>query len=672
MSNKITGKEYPLSKIFSSDFEYHIPGYQRPYAWTEEETGVLFDDLYDFFQTESADNYFLGSIVLIKKEINRHADVIDGQQRLTTLTILFSVLADAFHTQDYRNDCKKYLQEKGNILEGIAAQPRIFLRQQDQEFFSKYIQDIQLDVLEQMDPATLDTEAKCHIQKNCLILREKFKEAFSDEEELLRFSQFLLTRCFLVVVSAPNQQSAFRVFSVMNSRGLDLLPTDIIKSVTIGKLSPEEQASYTEKWEALENLTGRDGFNEVFTHMRTIFAKERPRKNLLDELKEYVVARVSPKALIDAYLVPYTGAYVQLKNCAFSATQHAEEINELLYWLNKTNNYDWMPPAIKFLAEHPNDSVYVLWFIRKLERLASYLLVTAQDVNHRMDRYKWILVEMESRPDNSMENPLVNIELTEWEKAQFIEALNGEIYTMTAQHRNYIIQRLDSFVSDGGASYHTKIFTIEHVLPQNPAKDSEWMQLWQDAQERSFWLNRIANLVPLTRQRNSAAQNYDFATKKIKYFQSKNGTSSYTLTTQVISYDTWTPEIVKKRQKDLMCVFEKQWELDRIPDILHEDTAYKLAGRGGNATGYLLDEEHFAVKKGSRISPDVTEGLQQGYLNLRNQLIRDGIIKDNIFTEDHVFTSVSAAAAVILGRSSNGRKEWMKLDGRNIAQSGNE
>ena len=59
MSNKITGKEYPLSKIFSSDFEYHIPGYQRPYAWTEEEAGILFDDLYEFYQTEPIDNYFL-------------------------------------------------------------------------------------------------------------------------------------------------------------------------------------------------------------------------------------------------------------------------------------------------------------------------------------------------------------------------------------------------------------------------------------------------------------------------------------------------------------------------------------------------------------------------------------------------------------------------------------
>ncbi len=66
MSNKITGKEYPLDKIFSSDFEYHIPVYQRPYAWTKDETGKLFDDLYDFFCTRSAENYFLGSIVMIK------------------------------------------------------------------------------------------------------------------------------------------------------------------------------------------------------------------------------------------------------------------------------------------------------------------------------------------------------------------------------------------------------------------------------------------------------------------------------------------------------------------------------------------------------------------------------------------------------------------------------
>lgn len=670
MSNKITGKEYPLSKIFSADFEYHIPGYQRPYAWTEEETGILFDDLYEFFQTEAVDNYFLGSIVLIKDENKPYADVIDGQQRLTTLSILFSVMANSFHTEAYRNNCKKYLQEEGNILEGIAAQPRIFLRDWDQDFFSKYIQDIQLDALVQIDPVTLDTEAKRHIQKNCTILREKFSEVFNDENDLLKFTQFILTRCFLVVVSTPNQESAFRVFSVMNSRGLDLLPTDIIKSMTIGKLPKDEEQKYTEKWEELENLTGRDGFNEVFTHTRTIFAKERPKKNLLDEFKEYVIKQTSPKSLVDEYLIPYTEAYVCLKNCDFSSTQNAEEINELLLWLNKTNNHDWMPPAIKFLTDHKNDSVYILWFIRKLERLASYLLVTAKDVNQRMERYKWILVEMESRPDNNLTAPLENIELTDWEKQQFIDALNGEIYSMTAKRRNYIIQRLDSFLSDGGATYNTKLFTIEHVLPQHPSADSEWMKLWPDTQTQRFWLNKIANLVPLTRQRNSAAQNYDFNTKKIKYFQSKNGTSSYTLTTQVINIAAWTPEVVEARQKDLEEIFISKWDLKISKENSSENPIYKLAGRGGNASGYSLDGDNFVVMKGSHIAPDITDGLQTGYLILRNQLIVDGMIVDGTFKEDYTFTSVSAAAVVILGRSANGRTEWTKLDGRTFAQVG--
>ncbi len=669
MGNKITGKEYPLSKIFSSDFEYHIPSYQRPYAWTESETGILFDDLFEFYQNEKIDNYFLGSVVLIKDENNRYADVIDGQQRLTTLSILFSVMADSFQTDDYKNNCKKYLQDEGNILEGIVAQPRLFLRERDQAFFCKYIQNLKLNELLAIDSETLKTESQKHIQKNCEILKNRFIDAFANETELLEFSKFLLTRCFLVTVSTPNQDSAFRVFSVMNSRGLDLLPTDIIKSLTIGKLDEASKNDYTEKWEELENRTGREGFNEVFTHTRTIFAKERPKKNLLDEFKEFVVSKIDPKALIDDYLVPYTNAYIQLKNCEFSSTNYADEINNLLYWLNKTNNYDWMPPAIKFLAEHKNDSAYILWFIKKLERLASYLLVTGRDVNQRADRYKWVLVEMDSRPNNSFEKPLLNVELTTWEKEQFLSTLNDEIYTMTAQRRNYIIQRLDSFVSDGGAFYNTKIFTIEHILPQHPAVNSQWMSLWPDVREQGYWLNRIANLVPLSRQRNSAAQNYDFATKKAKYFQTKGGTTSYTLTTQVLNVEQWTPNVVKSRQKKLLDIFSNNWNLSNNVKPPVNDSMYNVAGRGANALGYLNGAESFIVHKGSRISDEVTDS-NFSYKVLRDNLIASGIIKDNVFTQDYEFAAPSAASAVVLGRASNGRKEWTKIDGRNLAQIG--
>ena len=90
---------------------------------------------------------------------------------------------------------------------------------------------------------------------------------------------------------------------------------------------------------------------------------------------------------------------------------------------------------------------------------------------------------------------------------------------------------------------------------------SEWETLWPDVKERDFWLNRIANLVPLTRRHNSAAQNFEFDRKKNTYFKGKNGTTSYPLTTQVIDILQWTPETVMTRQEELIDVLRNAWHL---------------------------------------------------------------------------------------------------------------
>ena len=169
---------------------------------------------------------------------------------------------------------------------------------------------------------------------------------------------------------------------------------------------------------------------------------------------------------------------------------------------------------------------------------------------------------METRDDHSLSSPLLSIELTDEEKSAFIEVLGRDIYHMTSRYRNFIIQRLDSFVSDGAATYDEKVFTIEHVLPQTVNPESQWAQLWPDEEKRALWLHKIANLVPLARKVNSSAQNYDFDEKKEKYFtNSRTGTTSYNLTTQVLSIPVWTEDVVNKRQEDLMNVFKKNWEL---------------------------------------------------------------------------------------------------------------
>jgi hypothetical protein len=100
------------------------------------------------------------------------------------------------------------------------------------------------------------------------------------------------------------------------------------------------------------------------------------------------------------------------------------------------------------------------------------------------------------------------------------------------------------------------------VLPQNVAEGSEWEEWWPDEEQRNEWVHRIANLVPLNKKRNSAAQNFDFADKRNIYFKGTRNVSSYALTTQVLGKEDWTPKYLKARQKELVDAMMSNWELD--------------------------------------------------------------------------------------------------------------
>lgn len=560
MSKKISGAEFPLAKIFSSDFDYSIPSYQRPYAWTDVQAGELFSDLFDFFTKEKDDTYFLGSIVLIKDEGKPQSEVIDGQQRLTTLTILLAALTTHF-TGDLRADFENYIREPGRASQGLKPKPRLALRERDRQFFADKVQALKLPELVVMDPAQLENESQRNIRRNAEVMLQRLQASFGDNiERLCEFGAFLVQRCFLVAVSTPSQQSAFRVFSVLNSRGLDLLPTDIIKSDVIGAVKPALRDKYNETWEELEVETGRDGFAEVFGHIRMIYAKEKARRALLEEFRERVVDKVpSAEDLVNKVIEPYTQAYLVAKHAQYVSTSNANKVNDLLGWLNRIDNSDWLPSAMKFMAEHDSDAAYVYWFLKRLERLAAFMHVCGFDVNNRIERYARVLTALES--PHSMAQPIADVELSASEKSTFLTHLESELYFMSARRRNYLILRLDSFLADGAATYDSAILTIEHVLPQTVATDSVWAAQWPMEADRQRWLHRLANLVPLNQRRNSQAQNHDFEKKKKAYFGGKQGVSSYVLTTQVLNTASWTPTVVEKRQRDLIDVLSTSWDL---------------------------------------------------------------------------------------------------------------
>jgi hypothetical protein len=136
---QLEAHEVRLADLFSDGYDFHIPNYQRPYAWEPEQAKQLLADLVDFMIEKDQEPYFLGSIVLIK-DTGPYAEVVDGQQRLTTLTILLAVLRDLAEDAGVMREVHRLIAQPEHIIMGLKAKPRLTLRPKDAAFFSTRVQ----------------------------------------------------------------------------------------------------------------------------------------------------------------------------------------------------------------------------------------------------------------------------------------------------------------------------------------------------------------------------------------------------------------------------------------------------------------------------------------------------------------------------------------------------
>jgi uncharacterized protein with ParB-like and HNH nuclease domain len=235
---------------------------------------------------EELDPYFLGSIVLIKGD-KPEAQVVDGQQRLITLTILLVVLRELAHDEGMRRGLEGFLLEQGNILLGTPDRFRLTVRERDQEFFAHYIQ-ARGGVKKVKDINAGLTDSQENFKQNALLFLNRLGGLADDQRQ--RLAQYVVLRCYLVLVWTPDLDSAYRIFSILNDRGLDLSHADILKAEIIGKIIPESlQGEYARKWEEAEERLGREAFKDLFAHVRMIYRKNKLRATVLKEFRESVV-----------------------------------------------------------------------------------------------------------------------------------------------------------------------------------------------------------------------------------------------------------------------------------------------------------------------------------------------------------------------------------------------
>lgn len=521
----------------------------------------MLDDLLGFVGTGTEpigdlNPYFLGSIVVIKEDHRAEAEVVDGQQRLTTLTILLSAIRSLL-TGDDAKGLTDYIYEKGNPIEETEDRFRLTLRERDAEFFRDYVQkEGQIENLRSLDLGKLG-DSQSNVRQNALLLVDRLKKLAPDTCK--RLAQFVIKQCFLVVVSTPDFASAYRIFTVLNNRGLDLSHSDILKSDIIGKIPHAEQEKYGKRWEDTEEMLGRESFADLFSHTRTIYRKAKTKETVLAEFRQYVMKQVTdPKKLLDEVLLPFAQAYSDIKDASYESASGAEEINRLLGWLGRIDNTDWLPPAILFMARNAHDPQALVLFLSDLERLAATLMIIRAGINERIERYGRVTMAIEKGDDLYQEGSPLQVSAEQSSKA--VEALDGDVYNLIPPLRSYILLRLDSALSGGGATYEYDLITVEHVLPQNPEPGSRWEAWFPDSSQRNQVVHRLGNLALLTRRKNSSARNFEFEKKKTSYF-TKGGVSPFAITTQVVGEEEWTAPIVQRRQTDLLEKLKGVWRL---------------------------------------------------------------------------------------------------------------
>jgi hypothetical protein len=572
----INTQQCEIRKIFSDEFVFTIPLYQRAYAWTTDEAEALLEDLLNAMgdgkqDVEEIPSYFLGSIVLTKGD-KPDSEVIDGQQRLTTITILLAVLRTLIHPDSAR-DLETFLYEKANTFAGTPSRYRLTLRRRDAEFFQKYIQaEDGIKNLKNLSKTGL-SESQRNIRDNALALMKRLQQL--SEKERVWLGKFLVINCFVVVVSTADFDTAYRIFSVLNDRGRNLTYADILKAQIIGDIPQEEQEEYTNKWEEIEVLLGSEHFQDLLMLIRLLSSNVRMRKNLLEEFQAYVYPhgplKMTAQQLIDRLLQPYGNTLHTILTADCQDSQYSQEIEDLLRWLNQLQHKEWLPAALQYWGRNRDNPDLLRRFLQDLDRLSVGLLLLNTSRSRRSERYYQLQMAIKQGKNiYASDSPL---QFSDEEQHAIYRVLNGNLYTnVSATLCKYILLRLDTLLSDGSARYDFPIISVEHVLPQKPLANSEWLK-WFPNDLRNRYQHQLCNLVLLSRQTNHEANNYDFAKKKSVYFSNRQGASPFALTSQVLRESAWTPAVLQKRQHELMSKLANYWRL-KSPDAQKNPTLH--------------------------------------------------------------------------------------------------
>ena len=406
MAFAFTADSRTLEQLLAEPSIFRVPDYQRSYSWTTKEAGQLIDDVVIACSSvqdvaEPEEGYFLGAVLLMELGASEKTeaaaaglqpfDIVDGQQRLITLTILLAVLRDLAQDRELHLDgLITPLIQTGR--DDPSSRYRVMPRGQEGEFLATYV--LAAGAALEMPEADRLTEGQARI----LAVREHLAEALFnlENEELVRLTRFLCTACHFAVVITRTLDRAHRIFSVLNERGRPLARNDILKAQILGAVAPVDRSSASARWAALEgSLQG--GFEELFSHIRAI---EGPRGGtIISGIGSVVGQAGGPLPFFSDVLEPYARILGTIRAADIKAGDLSPEINRYLCYLAWFGSAEWAPALMAYWRSVDGDPVRLSAFLKRYDRLAFGLRFLGIGADKRLARHTALLNRIRERTD---------------------------------------------------------------------------------------------------------------------------------------------------------------------------------------------------------------------------------------------------------------------------------
>lgn len=529
----------PVRYLFSGEFRFLLPWFQRAYAWTPAQIAALASGIREAMKDHgTAEPYPLGTLMLARPG-PRTADtkIVDGHQRMMTLTILFAVLRD-LETDAGETAALQRLIADPDAPDTASGWRLTALA----DAAHQLVESVQTPGATALPPTAEWSElsmSERHIIENRDFLRQEFLRLLPDAAERRAFTAYLLDKCWVIIHLADDEDEAWHRLRLDEDTRLEFDAENRAKASLLSIVPREQRQDAADGWARCEQLLPPSDLVALLHHLRLLEMGHKARKRPIEiDIADHFKLARDGLAFIEKKLLP-EAATMRALIAADIGNAAAERRLTTLGWLDR---HTWMPAALLWQSLGADAAATANFYFR-LDRLMWLLRIGGIDPT-RQERRIWRILDhirahggIDGCEDIDIERKLLDAALA---------ALRSQ-RVGTRRFIGVLLRRLSLLSGADPGPVDPYRVTIEHLLPRNPKRGSDWLQTFRSRKQIDANAYRLGNLTFMTDVENQLAGSHDWPVKR-----GVLANSGFALSEGLAATETWTADAIVARSDRLI------------------------------------------------------------------------------------------------------------------------